>query len=93
MVQANGVPGELKIHTLDHGHSPILMSVETLRALGAIIDFSSDLAVFRNLDSKRVVQLARGKSGHQLLPLTDDWMANSHAVAQAVPGLATYIQH
>ena len=33
-VSANGQPGELQVHTLDQGQSPILLSVETLRRLG-----------------------------------------------------------
>ncbi|CAE7440536.1 unnamed protein product [Symbiodinium pilosum] len=75
-VSANGVLGELSAHALDKGQSPILLSVEALRRLGAVIDFKEDLAVFRSLDSKRVVKLSRGQSGHQLLPLTEDWLAD-----------------
>ncbi|CAE7244231.1 unnamed protein product [Symbiodinium sp. CCMP2592] len=40
-LQANGQGGHLRIHALDKGSGPILVSVATLRALGAIIDFSS----------------------------------------------------
>ncbi|CAE7681801.1 RE2 [Symbiodinium sp. CCMP2456] len=76
-VTAGGSPGALQVHTLDYGQSPVLLSVEALRNLGAIIDFSADLAVFRKLDDSRVIKLARGKSGHQLLPLTEDWMTNA----------------
>ncbi|CAE7287306.1 unnamed protein product [Symbiodinium sp. CCMP2592] len=46
-VSAGGNPGELRIHTLDHGQSPVLLSVEALRNLGAIIDFKADLPIFR----------------------------------------------
>ncbi|CAE7662420.1 RE1 [Symbiodinium sp. CCMP2592] len=77
MVSANGSPGELRVHTLNHGQSPILLSVETLRKVGAVIDFSADLAVFRQLDPTRIIPLTRGASGHQLLPLTEDWMQNA----------------
>ena len=93
LVEANGQKGELIVHTLDHGQSPIVVSVETLRALGAILDFSSDLAVFRNLDARKVVPFARRKSGHQLLPLTEDWIGTAHLAATAVPSLTSFIQH
>ena len=92
-VSANGLPGEISIHTLDQGQSPILLSVEALRRLGAVIDFRDDLAVFRALDDKRVLRLTRGQSGHQLLSLTEDWMSRADTAKCAIPGLATYLQH
>ncbi|OLP90409.1 hypothetical protein AK812_SmicGene28023 [Symbiodinium microadriaticum] len=81
-VTAGGTPGELRVHTLDHGQSPILLSIEALRRLGAVIDFEADLIAFRHLNDKKIVRLARGKSGHQLLPLTEDWMANAQILEQ-----------
>ena len=47
-ISANGAPGELRIHTLDSGSSPVLLSIETLRRLGAVIDFEHDLMVLRS---------------------------------------------
>ena len=90
-VQAGGTPGVLNVHTLDHGQSPVLLSIDTLRRLGAIIDFNHDLLVFRNLDPGKIVRLARGKNGHQLLPLTDDWLANAETATQAVPSLKSFL--
>ena len=92
-VYAGGVPGEMQIHTLEEGESPILMSIETLRKVGAIIDFEHDLAVFRNINSTRIMKLARSRTGHQLLPLTEDWMSNSVASRQAVSSLTSYLPH
>ena len=91
-VSANGQPGELQVHTLDQGQSPILLSVETLRRLGAIIDFRDDLAVFRALGDRKVLRLVRGQSSHQLLSLTQDWMSLAEPAQQAVPGLSSYLQ-
>ncbi|CAE7233778.1 RE1 [Symbiodinium sp. KB8] len=91
-VSANGQRGEIKVHALDQGQSPILMSVDTLRSLGAIIDFKSDLAVFRALDDKRVIHLTRGQSGHQLLSLTEDWMTHAEPTTCAVPDLSSYLR-
>lgn len=90
-VSAAGKPGELKIHTLDQGEGPILLSIETLRSLGAIIDFEHDLAVFRNLDAQRILQLHRSCTGHQLLPLTQDWYDQSVKAKSAVGSLKDFI--
>ena len=72
-VAADGRPGSLRVHTLDRGDGPILFSIESLRALGAIIDFREDLVVFRAVNDKKIIPLERSSAGHQLLPLTQDW--------------------
>ena len=90
-VSANGAPGEISVHTLDRGQSPILLSIDTLRRLGALIDFQSDLLVFRNLDSRRIIKLSRSRTGHQLLPMTEDWLRCAHVTTVAVPGLSAYV--
>eukprot|EP00439_Symbiodinium_sp_Y106_P016270 s10372_g2.t1 len=54
-VKAGGKNGKLTVHTLDQGSGPILLSVASLRALGAIIDFQNDLIVFRAIDPCRWV--------------------------------------
>lgn len=90
-VTAGGAPGELRVHTLDQGQSPILLSIEALRRLGAVIDFEADLIAFRHLNDRKIVRVARGKSGHQLLPLTEDWMANAQDTSVAVPSLSAFL--
>ena len=88
---SRGSGGELKVHTLDRGSSPILFSIETLRSLGAIVDFKEDLIVFRELDPKRIIELERSCTGHQLLPLSDDWFTQSKLAQSPVPSLKDYI--
>ena len=90
-IQAEGKPGELKIHTLDQGTGPILFSIETLRSLGALIDFENDLVVFRHLSKDRIIQLEQSSSGHQLLPLTQDWYGHSFQAKSSVPSLKDLI--
>ena len=90
-VSANGSPGEISIHTLDKGQSPILFSIDTLRRLGALIDFQHDLVVFRHLDSRRVVRLRPSRTGHQLLPLTDDWLSQARVAKADIPSLSAYL--
>ena len=38
-VSADGREGLLRVHALDQGEGPLLFSIHTLRALGAVIDF------------------------------------------------------
>lgn len=90
-IQAGGKSGQLKIHTLDQGASPILFSIETLRSLGAVVDYENDSVVFRQLDPSKVIKLERSCTGHQLLPLTDDWFQNSFKASEPVPPLKHYI--
>lgn len=55
-----GQYGSMKVHAL----APILLSIHSLRQLGAIIDFENDLAIFRKVDAQRVVSLERSSAGH-----------------------------
>ena len=64
--------GEMRVHIHEIEGQPVLMSVAALRALGAVIDFEKDEAIFRNVDASVVVPLERAPSGHQLFPLTKD---------------------
>ena len=91
-VVAGGVPGELSVHTLEQGQSPILLSIEALRKLGAVIDFNADLVVFRHLNAGRIIRLARGKTGHQLLPLTEDWLGGAFEATQEIPSLSAFVR-
>ncbi|CAE7453298.1 RE1, partial [Symbiodinium sp. CCMP2456] len=74
-INADKKPGEVKVHCLDRGGGPMLLSIDTLRKLKAIIDFESDLVCFRALDDGKLVQVERSQTGHQLIPMTEDWLA------------------
>ena len=54
-VTANDKPGTLQIHALDRGSRPILLSIQTLLALKAVIDFDEDLLVLRGLDATKII--------------------------------------
>ncbi|CAE7633802.1 RE1, partial [Symbiodinium sp. CCMP2456] len=71
-LQAGSHEGMLRVHALNKGSGPILVSVATLRALGAIIDFEEDILVLRKLDPTKLIPLQRSTTGHQLVNLTDD---------------------
>ena len=72
-----GQHGTMKVHALDQGEAPILLSIHSLRQLGAIIDFEADMAVFRNVDPCRMIPLERSSAGHQVMPLTEDIYAKA----------------
>ena len=82
----------LKIHALDRGSAPVLVSVDTLRRMGAIIDFRNDEAVFTTINSRRLVSLARSSAGHQLIPLTEDFMQSGVDFVQPVQSLRKLVQ-
>ena len=89
-IQAGDQKGILQVHALEEGQGPVLLSISTLRSLGAIIDFEADLIVFRKLDDRRVIKALRSQSGHQLLPLTENLYSNSVQCHSAVPSLSSF---
>ena len=90
-VQANTRPGELKVHCLNQGSGPLLLSVEALRRLKAVIDFDADLICFRALDDKRLIKAERSQTGHQLLPLCEDLYKDSMIAKSAIPSLEEFV--
>lgn len=81
-------PMSLRIHALDQGRAPVLISVDTLRKLGAIIDFKNDEAVFTQVNAQKLISLRRSSAGHQLIPLTQDFMAEGRVFPRAAQSLA-----
>ncbi|CAE7764523.1 unnamed protein product, partial [Symbiodinium necroappetens] len=81
-LKAGGNEGRLKVHSLDSGHGPILLSIETLRSLKAVLDFEADLVVFRGLDDRKAIPLSRSSTGHQLISLADDLLDRAHVTKQ-----------
>ena len=62
----------MKIHLHDIPGQPVLLSVKSLRALGAVIDFERNEAVFKRLHPQKLVTLETTDGGHQLFPLVSD---------------------
>ena len=63
---------QMKIHLRDIPGQPVLLSVKSLRALGAVIDFERNEAVFKRLHPQKLVTLETTDGGHQLFPLVSD---------------------
>ena len=80
-----------KIHALDQGTAPVLISVTTLRRMGAIIDFSKDEAIFSAVNPKKIVPLARSSAGHQLIPLTEDFMQHGESLPREIFSLRSAV--
>ena len=91
-ITAAGKNGDLTIHTLDKGEGPILLSIATLRALGAVLDFEADMVVFRNLDPGKVVALERSATGHQLLPLSEDLFSGAQRLISPLKSFRDMIE-
>ena len=69
-----------------------MISIDTLRKLGAILDFSEDLIVLRAIDATKVIPLQRSATGHQLIDLTEDWFRGALPAQREVPSLRAYVQ-
>jgi hypothetical protein len=86
-ITADSKAGSMDVHTLQAPGVPILLSIKSLRRMGAIIDFSNDTAVFTKLNGCKLVQLERASSGHQLFPLTTDVFEGAIPLAKPVSDL------
>ncbi len=82
----------LKIHALDQGQAPVLISVDSLRKMGAVVDFSTDEVVFTKINPNKLVKMSRSAAGHQLIPLTADFMEQGVQLSQAVTSLRALVQ-
>ena len=80
-------PMSFRVHVIPEGRAPILMSIETLRRLGAIVDFARDEAIFTRLCPHTLIPLERSQLGHQLLPLGEDFLSRGRPLKQAVTSL------
>ena len=56
----------------DHAGQPVLVSRKSLKALGAVIDFSKGRAIYKAVNPRKVVDLVEAPNGHLLMPLTGD---------------------
>ena len=67
----------LGIHTIDAEGVPVLLSIKTLKKLGAIIDVARRLVIFQSVNARVAVRLQESPSGHLLLDLCSDWMSGA----------------
>ena len=90
-VMADGREGQLRVHALGRGEGPVLFSIKSLRALGAVVDYENDLICFRRLNDQKIIPLEQSSAGHQLLPLTQDWYDGATTTQAPVPSLKNFL--
>ncbi|CAE7240960.1 unnamed protein product [Symbiodinium sp. CCMP2592] len=86
-MRLGGDIGRMKIHLHDIPGQPVLLSIKGLKALGAVIDFSTNEAIFNNVDARKVTTLETTPSGHQLFPLAGDVLQNAYERTAPFRGL------
>ncbi|CAE7314903.1 unnamed protein product, partial [Symbiodinium sp. CCMP2456] len=62
------------VYSLDVPRVPILMSIRTLKKLGAIVNFGERTVCFHKIDKTIFIPLTETRSGHFLIDLTKDWL-------------------
>ena len=72
----------LGVYALDVPNIPVLIGIRTLRRLGAKIDTAHDTIEFCHVFPGVQVPLLRGRNGHLLLNLCQDWMPQVNQVAK-----------
>ena len=55
--------------------------------MGAIIDFATDEVIFSKIAPDKLIKLERSTSGHQLLPLTSDFIQRGELLKRPVSSL------
>lgn len=84
--QVNGRSTGLGVFALDVPEIPVLLGIKTLRRLGAILNTRYDTVEFSSLFPGVIIPLTRGRNGHMLLNLVEDWVPPQYDV---VPGQVT----
>ena len=68
-VQPGGHVARLHVYAQETEGVPVLLSVKSLTALGAVINFETGHAIFSNLEPETVVQLERSPTGQLWMDL------------------------
>ena len=68
----------MRIHARDIPNQPILLSIASLRTLGAVIDYDQNTMLLKKVDPHKVLKLETTPNGHQVFPLTADVYSHSH---------------
>ena len=89
-LKAGDQDSAMRIHSLNQGNGPILLSIDALRSLGAIVDHANDLIVLRRVNPSKIVHVERSATGHQLLPLTENLFEREEEATQPIPSLKDF---
>ena len=76
----------MHVHTLDVEGVPILVSIKTLKRLGAVIDFSRGVCIFQTF-SEQAFYLKEASSGHDMIDLTRGLLDGTDVSQQDLEGI------
>ena len=76
-VGAGDKQGLMEIHVHDTPGQPVLISRKALKSLGAVIDFGEGLAIYKQVDGRKVVRLNEADNGHLLMPITGNILSGA----------------
>ena len=62
----------MKVHVRDIPNQPILLSIASLRSLGAVTDYGKNQMILTRVDPQSVIDLETTPNGRQVFPLTAD---------------------
>ena len=82
----------MRVHVHEVPNQPVLLSIASLRKLGAVIDFNEDKMILKAVDPCRVIKLERTSSGHQVFPLTEDVYSSSTCRQHAFKSLCENVE-
>ena len=71
-VAAAGSHGTIDFNGINAKGVPLLLSSQSLKKMGALINFANGQAKFMKLHPEKVVQLEASSTGHWLLDLSED---------------------
>ena len=71
--------GTIKVHVHEIPGQPVLLSIQALKALGAVIDYSTNHVILKHVNPHKVAVLETTEGGHQLFPLAQDILSGAYA--------------
>lgn len=79
--------GDMAIHVHEVPDQPILISIRSLKALGAVVDFGRNEVIYRKICPHSVVALEQASNGHLLMPLSGNLLEGATRRKQAFGAL------
>ena len=86
-VPLHGGMSTMRVHVHDIPNQPVLLSIASLRALGAVIDYDQNTMLLKRVDPHKVLKLETTSTGHQVFPLTADVYSQSRQREKPFGGL------
>ena len=88
-VLLDGTSGLINVAVHDVPGQPLLLSIRSLRCLGAVISYAKDEMIMTKVNPSKVLKLERAESGHQLFSMIDDAYGSTRHLAHPFVSLLT----